>query len=115
MSTQNTQLNAQLEFTAKAASGLIITHTGGDPIALKDEKITVKREVNGNVVDGLDSVPLYGHTPEFQDAPILETLAAGQKIRHVWKESLLIGDVLIITIQDTPSGKFIANTKVTVT
>jgi hypothetical protein len=107
--------DTRLELTAKAASGLIITHNGGDTIVLKDEKITVKREVNDKVVDGLNAVPLYGNTPEFQDAPVIETLAAGQKIRHVWKESLLVGDVLVITIQDTPSGKLIVKTKVTVT
>jgi hypothetical protein len=105
----------KLDFAAKAASGLTITNNGGDTIALKDEKITVKREVNGNVVDGLNAVPLYGNTPEFQDAPVIATLGPGQKIRHVWTEPLSLGDVLVITIQDTPSGNYIVNTKVTVT
>lgn len=106
---------AKLEIAAKAATGLIITHNGGDPLVLKDEKITVKREINDKVVDGLNAAPLFGSTPEFQDAPVIETLAAGQKIRHVWKESLLVGDVLVITIQDATSGKLIVDTKVTVT
>lgn len=105
----------KLDITAKAASGLIITHNGGDKMMLKDVKITVKREINDKVVDGLNAVPLFGNNPEFQDAPVLETLTAGQKIRHVWKESLLVGDVLVITIQDAPSGNLIAGTKVTVT
>lgn len=106
---------AQLDFSAKAASGLIITNKGGEPLVLKDEKITVIREVNGKVVDGLNAVPLYGNAPEFQDAPVIETLASGQKIRHVWIETLSLGEVLVITIQDTPTGKLIVNTKVTVT
>ncbi len=105
----------QMEFAAKAVSGLIITHKGGEPLTLKDEKITVKREVDGKVMDGLNAVPLFGNNPEFQDGPAVETLTAGQKIRHVWKESLIIGDVLVITIQDAPSGNIIVNTKVTVT
>ena len=105
----------QIEFVAKAASGLIITHKGGEPLTLKDEKITVKREVDGKVMDGLNAVPLLGNNPEFQDGPAVETLTAGQKIRHVWKDSLIIGDVLVITIQDAPSGTIIVNTKVTVT
>ncbi len=45
----------ELEFAAKAASGLIITHKGGEPLTLKDEKITVKREVDGKVIDGLNA------------------------------------------------------------
>ncbi len=104
-----------LDFAAKAASGLTITNNGGDTVTLKNEKITVKREVNGKVVDELNAVPLYGNTPEFQDAPVIETLGPGQKIRHVWLEPLSIGDVLIITVQDAPSGNIIVNTKVTVT
>lgn len=107
--------DVKLDITAKAVSGLIITHNGGDIMPLKDAKITVKREINDKFVDGLNAVPLYGNNPEFQDAPVLETLTAGQKIRHVWKDSLLVGDVLVITIQDAPSGKLIASTKVTVT
>ena len=106
---------AQLDFSAKAASGLIITNKGGDTISLKDEKITVTREVNGKVMDGLNAVPLFGNNPEFQDGPAVETMTAGQKIRHVWKESLSLGEVLVITIQDAPSGNIIVNTKVTVT
>lgn len=106
---------SQLAFSAKAASGLTITNNGGDTITLKDEKITVKRDVNGNVVDGLNAVPLYGNTPEFQDAPVVATLGPGQKIRHVWVEPLSLGEVLVITIQDAPSGNIITNTKVTVT
>ncbi len=106
---------SQLDFSAKAVSGLIITNNGGDTITLKNEKITVKREVNDKVVDGLNAVPLYGNTPEFQDAPVIETMERGQKIRHVWKEPLSLGDVLVITIQDAPSGNFVVNTKVTVT
>ncbi len=106
---------AQLDFSAKAVSGLIITNTGGDTISLKDEKITVAREVNGKVVDGLNAVLLYGSAPEFQDAPVIEKLGPGQKIRHVWKEPLSLGEVLVITIQDAPSGNIIVNTKVTVT
>ncbi len=105
----------QLDFSARAASGLIITNKGGESMALKDEKITVTREVDGKVVDGLNAIPLYGNTPEFQDAPVIETLVPGQKIKHVWKEPLSIGEVLIITLQDEPSGKVIVNTKVTVT
>ncbi len=106
---------SQLDFSAKAASGLTIINNGGDTIILKDEKITVKNEVNGKVVDGLNAVPLYGNTPEFQDAPVITTLGPGQKIRHVWIEPLSLGDVLVITIQDAPSGNIIADTKVTVT
>jgi hypothetical protein len=106
---------SQLDFSAKAASGLIITNNGGDTITLKNEIITVKREVNDKVVDGLNAVPLYGNTPEFQDAPVIKTMERGQKIRHVWKEPLSLGDVLVITIQDAPSGNFVVNTKVTVT
>lgn len=106
---------AQLDFSAKAASGLIITNNGGDTISLKDEKITVTREVNGKIIDGLNAVQLYGNNPEIQDAPVIEKMEPGQKIRHVWKESLSLGEVLVITIQDVPSGKLIVNTKVTVT
>lgn len=104
----------RLDIAAKAASGLIISHSGGDPLILKDMKITVKKEVNDKVVDGLNGVPLYGSTPELQDVPVLEKLSAGQKIKHPWKESLLIGDVLVITIEDTSSGRTIVNTKVAV-
>ncbi len=104
----------RLDIAAKAASGLIISNNGGDTVILKDEQITVKRDVNGKVVDGLNAVPLYGNTPEFQDTPALENLEPGQKIKHTWKESLLVGDVLVITIQDIPSGKAIVNLKVTV-
>ncbi len=106
---------SRLDITAKAASALIISNNGGDTLNLKDEKITVKREVNGKIVDGLNGVILYGNTPEFQDTPVLEKLEPGQKIKHTWKESLLVGDVLIITIQDIPSGKTIVDTKVTAT
>jgi hypothetical protein len=106
---------AQLDFSAKAASGLIITNKGGDTISLKDEKITVTREVNGKVVDGLNAVPLYGSTPEFQDAPVIQNMGPGQTIRHVWKESLSLGEVLVIKIQDAPTGNTIVNTRVTVT
>ncbi len=105
---------SQLDFSAKAASGLTITNKGGDTISLKNEKITVIRDVNGKVVDGLNAVALYGSTPEFQDAPVIENLGPGQKIRHVWKEPLSLGEVLVITIQDVPSGNQIVNTKVTV-
>lgn len=104
----------RLDIAAKAASGLIISHNGGDALTLKDMKITVKKEINDKVVDGLNAVPLYGGAPEFQDSPVLEKLAAGQKIKHPWKESLMVGDVLVITIQDA-SGSTIVNTKVAVT
>lgn len=61
------------------------------------------------MIDDLNAVPLFGNNPEFQDGPAVETLTAGQKIRHVWKESLIIGDVLVITIQNAPSGKITVN------
>lgn len=104
----------RLDIAAKAASGLIISHNGGDTLMLKDVKITVKKEVNDKVVDGLNAVPMYGGAPEFQDVPVLEKLAAGQRIKHPWKESLIVGDVLVIIIQDA-SGQTIVNTKVAVT
>lgn len=106
---------ARLDIAAKAASGLIISHSGGDTLMLKDMRITVKKEVNDKVVDGLNGVPLYGSTPELQDVPVLEKLSAGQKIKHPWKETLLVGDVLVITIENASSGKTIVNTKVAVT
>jgi len=106
---------SQLDFNAKAATGLIITNNGGDPVILKDEKIIVKREVNGKVVDGLNAVPLYGNNPEFQESPAVDTLKPGQKIRHIWKESISLGDVLLISVQDVPTGNIIVDTKVTVT
>jgi FlaG/FlaF family flagellin (archaellin) len=105
---------ARLEIVAKAATGLTITHAGGDPFVLSSEKITVKRQVNDKVVDGLNGVALFGNTLEFQDQPVIEKLAAGEKIKHKWNESLMIGDVLMITIQDVPSGKMIVNTKISV-
>jgi hypothetical protein len=106
--------DSRLDIMAKAASGLIITNNGGDAVVLSNEKITVKREVNNKVVDGLNGVLLFGNSPEFQDAPVMEKLTAGQRITHTWKESLMVGDVLLITIQDTASGKMIVDTKVTV-
>ncbi|VVB87676.1 Uncharacterised protein [uncultured archaeon] len=106
---------SQLDFTAKSATGLIITNNGGDPVILKDEKITVKRAVNDKVIDGLWGVPLYGSAPEFQEAPAVDTLKPGQKIRHIWKEPLSLGEVLLISVQDAPTGKTIVDTKVTVT
>lgn len=106
---------SQLDFTARSATGLIITNNGGDPVILKDEKIIVKREVNGKLVDGLNGVPLYGNNPEFQDAPAIGTLEPGQKIKHSWKETISLGDVLLISVQDVPTGKVIIDIKVTVT
>ena len=97
----------QLDLQAKSATGLIITNNGGDTLTLKDQIITVKKQVNNEVVDGLNAVALYGNSPEFQDAPVVEKLEAGRKIKHSWKGSLSIGEVLIITIQDVPSGKII--------
>ena len=105
---------AELDITATAASGLVITHKDGDTLTLKDERITVEREVSGKIVDGLDGVPMYGSAPEFQDAPAVETLAVGQKIRHTWRETLLLRDVLVVTILDEPSGRVVAEARVTV-
>lgn len=105
----------QLVFTAKAASGLLINHAGGDVVVLKDMKITVKKEIDNKVVDGLSGIPLFGGMPEFQDAPAVETLSAGATIRHTWKSPLSIGDVLVITVQDTASGKVVVETRVAVT
>ncbi len=100
----------QLDFQAMSATGLIITNNGGDTLTLKDEIITVKKQVNDKVVDGLDAVQLYGNDPEFQDAPAVEKLEPGRKIKHSWRDSLSIGEVLVITIQDRPSGKIISKT-----
>lgn len=103
---------ANLEISAKATSGLIISHNGGDPLILKDETITIK--INDKVVDGLNEVLLFGNTPEFQDSPAIATLSASQKIKHSWKESVSSGEVLTVTIQDLPTGMLVADTTVTV-
>ncbi|MCE8424259.1 MAG: type IV pilin [Candidatus Methanoperedens sp.] len=100
----------QLDITAKAASSLILEHKGGDALVLTDVKITVKKEVDGKFVDGLNSVLLS----DFQDIPGMDTLVAGKKITHTWKEPLSLGDVLLITLEDVPSGKLIFNQKVSV-
>lgn len=100
----------QLDITAKAASGLILENKGGDALVLKDVKITVKREIDGKFVDGLNSRLVS----DIQDPPGMETLSAGKKLTHTWKESLSLGEVLVVTLEDAPSGKLIFNQKVTV-
>ena len=100
----------QLDILAKSASGLILENKGGDALVLKNIKISVKKEVDGKFVDGLNSKLVS----DIQDPPEIEILAAGKKIIHTWKESLSLGEVLIITIDDVPSGKMIYNQKITV-
>ncbi|HEY9205558.1 MAG TPA: type IV pilin [Candidatus Methanoperedens sp.] len=105
---------AQLEITAKAATSLVITHKGGEKLVLKDMKITVTKEVNGKVVDGMNGVPMYGNNPEIQEQPAIEILESGNAIKHQWKESLLLGDILAVKIQDA-SGNIIYQDKIKVT
>ncbi len=103
----------QLDITAKAATSLVITQKGGEKLILKDAKITVTKEINGKVVDGLNSVPLYGNNPEVQEQPAIEILEPGKTIKHNWKESLSLGDILVVTIKDA-SGNLIYQGKIKV-
>ncbi|NJD76751.1 MAG: hypothetical protein FIB08_06615 [Candidatus Methanoperedens sp.] len=65
------------------------------------------------MVDGLNSVPLYGNNPEVQEQPATEILEPGKTIKHNWKESLSLGDILVVTIKDI-SGNLIYQDKVKV-
>lgn len=113
---------AQLKFSANA-TGLKISHDGGDPLILKDEKLTVKYATNDSVVGSLNSVPLYATSaPYFQNS--IDTLVAGSPLSSYnlsgasstlyGGPTMPTGKILTVQILDVPSGQLIASTQVTV-
>ncbi|MCZ7399037.1 MAG: type IV pilin N-terminal domain-containing protein [Candidatus Methanoperedens sp.] len=113
---------AQLQFTATTSS-LKITHSGGDPLVLKDEKITIKNAATGTPI--LSSTLMYDNSGggglNFSIGSTNQsTLTPGNSVTNatvlvtgagVWPAS---GSIIQITILDVPSGQVIADTKVTV-
>jgi flagellin-like protein len=127
----------QLKFSANA-TGLKINHDGGDPLVLKDEKLTVKFAVNDTKL--VDSMPLSGTGGVYDGTGALgvksftsgDSLTAGSSISNygnatspLWSygtgvavstfTSMSVGTILQVTVLDVPSGQLIASTKVTVT
>ncbi|MCZ7383986.1 MAG: type IV pilin N-terminal domain-containing protein [Candidatus Methanoperedens sp.] len=106
----------QLKVTANS-TGLTITHSGGDPLVLKDEKLTIKFATNDTAIN--TSLALF---PGFTD---VETLSPGSTIsdynRNIYNGTvgnfgpMGSGSILKITILDVPSGQIVTDTKVTVT
>ncbi|MFZ3168348.1 MAG: type IV pilin N-terminal domain-containing protein [Candidatus Methanoperedens sp.] len=106
--------SVQLRVTADV-SNLTLTHNGGDPLILKDERITITNAVTNAAVDSITTIALRGNTPEFQNATTpVDTLGAGASISHTWATAPTKGDILNIMLQDIPSGQVITQMKVTV-
>jgi flagellin-like protein len=108
----------QLKFTATNSSSgndiLKISHDGGDPLVLKDEKITIKDAVTDNIVSGINSMFLTATSGGFMGAGN-DTLSAGGSITNNTMSSLPKNSIIKITVLDIPSGQVIASTKITVT
>jgi flagellin-like protein len=111
----------QLKITATAGSSgyLKISHDGGDSLVLKDQKLTVKWATNDTIM--LNAIPMTNGTSVTNGFTSTETLAAGSYVQNNWVNigatggnQPLQGQILQISILDTPSGQVIANTKVTV-
>lgn len=117
MGTPTKAPQVQLKFTATNLSGpnndiLKISHDGGDPLVLKDLKITIRDSVTDDIVSATDSLLLQATSGGFTIAPT--TLSAGSSLTN--NTMTLTKDAIIkITILDVPSGQVITNSKVTVT
>lgn len=122
MGTPTKAPQVQLKFTASNVSAgndiLKISHDGGDPLVLKDEKITIRNAVTDAIVSGIDGWFVTGTTAGqidvFMAYPGNDTLPAGSAIQNA-SMTLIKGSIIKITILDIPSGQMIASTKVTVT
>ncbi|MCX9026432.1 MAG: type IV pilin N-terminal domain-containing protein [Candidatus Methanoperedens sp.] len=117
MGTPTKAPQVQLKFTATyngsgpATSTLRMSHDGGDPLVMKDEKMTITDAVSGNTVYGVNSIFL---TTMFPAAPGLQdTLSPGNAYTNI-SMNLTQGSIIKITVLDVPSGQVIASTKVTV-
>ncbi len=121
MGTPTKAPQVQLKFTATNVStgtdSLKISHDGGDPLVLKDEKITVKDAVTDAIVSNISAIPLTGSTETgdvgFMHYPGNDTLSAGNSITNSTL-TLVKGAIVKITVLDVPSGQVIASSKVTV-
>ncbi len=118
MGTPTKAPQVQLKFTATSnVSGvngsLKISHDGGDPLVLKDEKITIKNAVDDSIISGVNGMFLTAPTGGFMGSGN-DTLSAGGSITN---SGLLLNQsaIIKITILDIPSGQVIASSKVTVT
>ena len=121
MGTPTKAPQVQLKVTATNISTNLdimkISHDGGDPLVLKDEKITITDAVTGATVSGVNAMPLTGTSSSpgggFMAYPGNDTLSAGSSITNTTM-SLDKGSIVKVTILDVPSGQLIASTKVTV-
>ncbi len=116
----------QLKFSADTASGLKISHDGGDSLITTQEKITVKFANNDTIVGMHLTTPLTPIT-SYSGATLKdfisngadtrgnETFTAGTAFTNTSIKTLYkTNDVLTVQVLDVPSGQLIASTKVTV-
>ncbi|MGB8216789.1 MAG: type IV pilin N-terminal domain-containing protein [Candidatus Methanoperedens sp.] len=115
MGTPTKAPQVQLKFTAtyvnSSNSSLKISHDGGDPLVLKDEKITVRSAVDDSIISGIDGWFLQATNGGFVTTP--DTLSAGSSITNS-ALNLNQSAIIKITVLDVPSGQVIASSKVTV-
>jgi flagellin-like protein len=114
----------QLKITATNATTLNndtlkISHDGGDPLVLNNEKITITNAVDGTTVDGINGifmvdVPAGSNNGWLRAGGANDTLSAGSYLQNA-SMTLPKGYILVVKILDVPSGQMITSTKVTVT
>jgi flagellin-like protein len=95
---------------------LKISHDGGDPLVLNNEKITLTSAVDGSPVSGITAMFLGNSTLNSGDGFIkgIDTLSAGSWAQNSTM-TLPKGSIIVVKILDVPSGQMITSTKVTVT
>ncbi|VVB97824.1 Uncharacterised protein [uncultured archaeon] len=101
----------QLKFTA-TPSILTITHSGGDPLILKNEKITITNAANNNPI--LNSTLMYDNStgnPFISQAILTPGISVTNASAF---GTVTSGSVIQVSILDTPSGQVIASSQVTV-
>ncbi len=123
MGTPTKAPQVQLKFIATNSSTagtdtLTISHDGGDPLVLKDEKITITDAVSGATVSGVTGMFLVDSDGTNQNGFVRyngnTTLTPGMTITN-GSMTLFKNSIIVIKVLDIPSGQMIASTKVTVT
>lgn len=117
MGTPTKAPQVQLKFTATyngTNSSLRMSHDGGDPLVMKDEKMTITDAVTGNPVSGVTGVFLTAMFPDPTGGTNQTTLSPGIAYTNN-SMALTQNSIMKITVLDVPSGQVIASTKVTVT
>ncbi|MDJ1421655.1 MAG: type IV pilin N-terminal domain-containing protein [Candidatus Methanoperedens sp.] len=99
---------ANLKFTA-TATDFKISHSGGEPLILANEKIIIEDAVTSGTY--YDTTAAGALLSTFTG---VTTLAPGASATHTWISGPSSGDIIIVQVVDIPTGQLISDTKVTV-